>query len=123
MSTKEQMFFNLFEGANTPLTAENKGYQMLQKLGFKQGEGLGKKDHGRTAPLPLVIKNGKFGIKYEELVQERKDTRIKFNEATMNSFQSIKSREYAVKKVKKKLEKLRKFLEGREQDPDDEEVS
>ena len=36
------MFERLEEGMNTKIPADNKGYQLLLKLGFKEGGVLGK---------------------------------------------------------------------------------
>jgi glutamate 5-kinase len=36
------MFERLEEGMNTKITADNKGYKLLLKLGFKEGGALGK---------------------------------------------------------------------------------
>lgn len=38
------MFDKLEEGLSTKIGEENKGFKLLQKLGFKQGERLGKKE-------------------------------------------------------------------------------
>lgn len=32
---------------------------------YREGEGIGKRDHGRKNPLQLIMKNNKFGIDYE----------------------------------------------------------
>jgi len=34
--------------------AENKGSQLLRKMGWKDGEGLGKEAHGITAPIDVT---------------------------------------------------------------------
>ncbi|XP_015794851.1 angiogenic factor with G patch and FHA domains 1 [Tetranychus urticae] len=45
-----------------PLTQENKGFKMLQKLGWKKGSGVGKSASGDTQPVPLVSSEGRTGL-------------------------------------------------------------
>ena len=40
---RQVMFERIEEGLNTKIPKENKGFQLLLKLGFKEGETLGKK--------------------------------------------------------------------------------
>ncbi|XP_067092798.1 G patch domain-containing protein 11 [Osmerus mordax] len=53
------------------LSNENKGFALLQKMGYKAGQGLGKQGAGRVEPIPLNIKMGREGIGMEE-VKKRK---------------------------------------------------
>ncbi|XP_037638958.1 G patch domain-containing protein 11 [Sebastes umbrosus] len=53
------------------LCRENKGFALLQKMGYKAGEGLGKKGAGRVDPIPMNIKTDRGGIGMEE-VKKRK---------------------------------------------------
>lgn len=39
------------------ITCENIGYQMLQKLGWQEGEGLGSEAQGITAPVNKYVYN------------------------------------------------------------------
>ncbi|KAK5908248.1 hypothetical protein CgunFtcFv8_016322 [Champsocephalus gunnari] len=50
---------------------ENKGFAILQKMGYKAGQGLGKAGAGRVDPIPLNIKTDRSGIGMEE-VKKRK---------------------------------------------------
>ncbi|XP_029305983.1 G patch domain-containing protein 11 isoform X2 [Cottoperca gobio] len=50
---------------------ENKGFALLQKMGYKVGQGLGKAGAGRVDPIPLNIKTDRGGIGMEE-VKKRK---------------------------------------------------
>lgn len=49
----------------TSLDASNKGFQMMAKLGYKPGSGLGKGASGRTEPIQLAMKEDKSGIGLE----------------------------------------------------------
>ncbi|MEE6475169.1 hypothetical protein FKM82_010650 [Ascaphus truei] len=56
---------------NVALGSENKGFAMLQKMGYKKGQALGKKGDGIMEPIPLNIKTDRSGIGHEE-VKKRK---------------------------------------------------
>ncbi|XP_078397864.1 G patch domain-containing protein 11 [Cetorhinus maximus] len=47
------------------LGSENKGFALLQKMGYKEGRGLGKSGNGIVEPIPLQIKTGRGGIGHE----------------------------------------------------------
>jgi hypothetical protein len=41
------------EGLQTALSADNKGYQLLQKFGFTEGQGLGRSGTGNKEPIKV----------------------------------------------------------------------
>ena len=43
-----------------------RGFQMLAAMGYQHGQGLGKGQSGRAAPVPVQIKGGKHGLGIEE---------------------------------------------------------
>ncbi|KAJ8248011.1 hypothetical protein GJAV_G00237150 [Gymnothorax javanicus] len=53
------------------ISNENRGFALLQKMGYKAGQGLGKDGGGRVEPIPLNIKTDRGGIGIEE-VKKRK---------------------------------------------------
>jgi hypothetical protein len=54
-----------------PLPADNKGAQLLSKMGFAPGQGLGRNKQGRAEPLPLLLKAGRAGLGVEEGKRQR----------------------------------------------------
>ena len=46
----------LHQTISNPIDKSNRGYKMLQKLGFKEGESLGKGNKGILNPLKPEIK-------------------------------------------------------------------
>nr|XP_020658500.1 G patch domain-containing protein 11 [Pogona vitticeps] len=56
---------------NIALGNENKGFAMLQKMGYRSGQPLGKSGKGITEPIPLNITTGRSGLGHEE-VRKRK---------------------------------------------------
>jgi len=53
---------SLSETAHTTLSAVHIGRLLLRKMGWKDGEGLGKDNAGPTAPLQLDMKKDRKGI-------------------------------------------------------------
>ncbi|KAL0820426.1 hypothetical protein ABMA28_006302 [Loxostege sticticalis] len=47
---------------DTFIEPENKGFKLLEKMGWSKGEGLGKDNQGNTEPIPLVSNEGKVGL-------------------------------------------------------------
>ncbi|XP_075059779.1 G patch domain-containing protein 11 isoform X1 [Mixophyes fleayi] len=56
---------------NEALSNENKGFALLQKMGYKKGQSLGKKGDGIVEPIPLNIKTGRSGIGHEEMKKRK----------------------------------------------------
>ncbi|XP_064475129.1 angiogenic factor with G patch and FHA domains 1-like isoform X1 [Ornithodoros turicata] len=48
------------------LPTENKGFQMLQKMGWKEGEGLGKQNQGTTEPVVVEQRKAHAGLGAED---------------------------------------------------------
>lgn len=46
----------------TFIAPENKGFKLLEKMGWSKGEGLGKDNQGDVEPIPLVSNDGKSGL-------------------------------------------------------------
>ncbi|KAF3708404.1 G patch domain-containing protein 11 Coiled-coil domain-containing protein 75 [Channa argus] len=70
-SYKEQEKESRETALQSSITNENKGFALLQKMGYKAGQGLGKQGAGRVDPIPLNIKTDRGGIGMEE-VKKRK---------------------------------------------------
>ncbi|CAH0590363.1 unnamed protein product [Chrysodeixis includens] len=47
---------------NVSITPDNKGFKLLEKMGWNKGEGLGKDCQGETEPVPLVSNDGTAGL-------------------------------------------------------------
>ncbi|XP_074805107.1 G patch domain-containing protein 11 isoform X1 [Natator depressus] len=55
---------------------ENKGFALLQKMGYKSGQALGKSGEGIVEPIPLNIKTGRGGLGHEELQKRKAEERL-----------------------------------------------
>eukprot|EP00051_Salpingoeca_urceolata_P034942 m.27398 g.27398 ORF g.27398 m.27398 type:complete len:279 (-) comp8532_c0_seq1:61-897(-) len=60
----------------TPLDQSNKGFQLLAKMGFKAGSGLGKRESGRTEPVAVQLKQGRQGLGREALLAARQRVKV-----------------------------------------------
>uniref|UniRef100_A0A8C3IL97 G patch domain-containing protein 11 n=1 Tax=Chrysemys picta bellii TaxID=8478 RepID=A0A8C3IL97_CHRPI len=55
---------------------ENKGFALLQKMGYKSGQALGKSGGGIVEPIPLNIKTGRGGLGHEESQKRKAEERL-----------------------------------------------
>ncbi|XP_016978369.1 G patch domain-containing protein 11 [Drosophila rhopaloa] len=83
----------LQQSLNTPLSAENKGFQLLAKMGYKAGSGLGKQPDARTEPVGITIKSGRGGLGRDAAVAELTLKRQELRRAHLLSKAGIESRE------------------------------
>jgi len=92
---RQVMFERLEEGLNTKIPKENKGFQLLLKLGFKEGETLGKSSRdGLSEPIQVEMKADKHGIEFVQSGKaSRKEKELmvqKYSEELENGFVSSK---------------------------------
>ncbi|XP_050313946.1 G patch domain-containing protein 11 [Anthonomus grandis grandis] len=57
-------------GLSTAICSENKGFRMLEKMGFKTGEGLGKSRIGIKEPIDIKLRQGTSGVGRESHIKE-----------------------------------------------------
>lgn len=70
------MFERLEEGLSTKIGIENKGYQLMLKMGYIEGGKVGKNEAaGLSEPIKVEIKKGKQGIEYVDKEVARKRER------------------------------------------------
>ncbi|KAL0620966.1 G patch domain-containing protein 11 [Plecturocebus cupreus] len=63
-------------GLKNALGCENKGFALLQKMGYKSGQALGKSGGGIVEPIPLNIKTGKSGIGHEASLKRKAEEKL-----------------------------------------------
>ncbi|XP_078000706.1 G patch domain-containing protein 11-like [Glandiceps talaboti] len=110
------------EGLNKELSSSNKGFALLQKMGYKKGMGLGKAESGRSEPVPVEIKTGRGGLgrdtalkrQQEFLAKHREDyqrKRIKQEEEDRGDFRQRMRNKFAERETESDLHKSRKACE------------
>ncbi|ELW63960.1 Coiled-coil domain-containing protein 75 [Tupaia chinensis] len=63
-------------GLKNALGCENKAFALLQKMGYKSSQALGKSGDGIVEPIPLNVKTGKSGIGHETLLKRKAEERL-----------------------------------------------
>eukprot|EP00076_Gallus_gallus_P038926 XP_025004464.1 G patch domain-containing protein 11 isoform X2 [Gallus gallus] len=61
---------------SSALGNENKGFALLQKMGYKSGQALGKSGEGIVEPIPLNIKTGRSGLGHEEFKKRKAEEKL-----------------------------------------------
>lgn len=103
---------------STALPSDNKGFKMMAKFGFKQGDALGKSENARKVPIQINIKDDKGGIghdsekkrKFKELAEkaERDAKRAKEEDVDYREQQRQQLKE---KKLEKDLHSTQRIAE------------
>ncbi|KAL8585400.1 hypothetical protein ACOMHN_063178 [Nucella lapillus] len=106
------------EGLSTAISTNNKGFSLLQKMGYKPGMSLGKKGTGRVEPVPIQLKTDRGGLG-KEAESKRKAAEMQAMRSTMavkrqrverkqkESFVQQMSSQFASKTVGKDLQTSR----------------
>ncbi|TDG42779.1 hypothetical protein AWZ03_010791 [Drosophila navojoa] len=97
----------LQESLNKPIAADNKGFQLLAKMGYKAGSGLGKQADARIEPIGISIKNDRGGLGREaaiaELAAKRQELRLR--KAGIQSVEEISTEAYRRRATQKAEER------------------
>lgn len=106
---------NREKGLQTSLNSNNKGFAMLQKMGYKPGMGIGKQEKGRVEPVSIELKAGRGGLGIEaekkrkvEQITLWRAKRRKDNETRASSFQSRMSDKYSERTAERDLRTAQK---------------
>ncbi|XP_012173875.2 G patch domain-containing protein 11 [Bombus terrestris] len=105
-------------GLSSAITSSNKGYEMIMKMGYKPGQGIGKTGSGRIEPISLEVKLDRQGLGEGIAKKERKKKdnshRDKLDNKSMKDFrdriaqkrteQLLKTDLYKSQKVCQKLD-------------------
>ncbi|KAL1132043.1 hypothetical protein AAG570_011651 [Ranatra chinensis] len=75
----------LKDGLEKPICSDNKGFNLLRKMGFSPGKGLGKSGEGRLEPVPIKLKNDRVGLGRETVIREISQMMASMKEKRMES--------------------------------------
>jgi len=100
------------KGLSTSISANNLGFKMMEKMGYKQGEGLGKKGEGRAEPVPIRLKSNRFGFGKESSDKEKLNARkrlkmivaekkLKFEHIQRQDFRSRMSKKFNLQQTER----------------------
>ncbi|XP_011155556.1 G patch domain-containing protein 11 [Solenopsis invicta] len=91
------------EGLSSAITSANKGFEMLMKMGYKPGQGIGKTQSGMTEPIPVEVKAGREGLgkTLKKNSHKRENTNAKLD--------NIDTRDFRSRIAQEKMEQLQKI--------------
>ncbi|CAH8828868.1 unnamed protein product [Trichobilharzia szidati] len=93
LSKSERELHHLKEGLRKQVGPENKGFNLLSKMGYVPGKGLGKNATGRADPVPIEIPQGREGLGFatekNERLLYRETLRQQMQIACKNEFRDI----------------------------------
>ena len=59
------------EGLSSAITSDNKGFSMLAKMGYKQGDAIGRaSSSGIVEPIPIQVKTNRAGLGREAAIKQ-----------------------------------------------------
>ncbi|XP_073528728.1 G patch domain-containing protein 11 [Phyllobates terribilis] len=97
---------------NEALSKENKGFALLQKMGYKKGQALGKKGDGIVEPIPLNIKTGRSGIGHEEMKKRKAEESLENFRRKIQMTQQAEERAADDFRLRMRSKKEEQKLEG-----------
>ncbi|XP_053975680.1 G patch domain-containing protein 11 [Hylaeus volcanicus] len=103
------------EGLSSAITSTNKGFELLMKMGYKPGHGIGKTESGITEPIGVEVKLNRHGIgkgiKRKEIDSKSSLTSDKLNNKNMKDFRGRIAQKKAEQLLRADLRKSQKVCE------------
>ncbi|KAF5290360.1 hypothetical protein FQA39_LY14743 [Lamprigera yunnana] len=93
------------QGLSTAISEDNKGFQLLQKMGYKSGSGLGKTESGISKPIDIKLKHSNTGLGVESYITEMKDRRRNYKKKVAKECEETFLTTNAEKRVMVRLQK------------------
>ncbi|XP_076018419.1 G patch domain-containing protein 11 [Genypterus blacodes] len=109
---KEQEKESREAALQSSITNQNKGFALLQKMGYKAGQGLGKKGAGRVDPIPLSIKTDRGGIGMEEVKKRKAEEELENYRQKARRKQQHETKSLEDFRVRLRTEKEGQKIEG-----------
>ena len=112
----------LLSGLQKPMEGNSFGMKMLQKMGYQQGEGLGKNGNGIKEPIQVKLKYDKLGIGHEEEQKKEQEAaeyernlriirhQLDFNQMKMN-YQNYIKEKYNIRQLSRDLRQAQQAIE------------
>ncbi|XP_071337251.1 G patch domain-containing protein 11 [Trachinotus anak] len=91
---------------------ENKGFALLQKMGYKAGQGLGKEGAGRVDPIPLNIKTDRGGIGMEEVKKRKAEEELEHYRQKVRAKQQNETKSLEDFRSRVRTEREERKIEG-----------
>lgn len=69
------------EGLNVAISSDNKGFSMLAKMGYKQGDAIGRSNTGIVEPISIQIKNDRGGLGRDAALKQLEEYKVRLRKA------------------------------------------
>ena len=104
------------QGLSTAITSDNKGYQLLKKMGYKEGSKLGNNSpHGLAEPIAIRIHPSRWGLGEEsekkEKVRLKEEVKSKFTRQIQSTYQDHLKHKYYSKRLRSDIDKCQAVCE------------
>ncbi|THD22628.1 Coiled-coil domain-containing protein 75 [Fasciola hepatica] len=101
------------EGLQKQVDPTNKGFNMLVKMGYAPGQGLGKNAEGRSEPVPIEVRSDRSGLGRGMAVRESREIFQRIRQQMMlaerSQFQGVMSTKFRLSRAKRQLEAARRI--------------
>lgn len=111
-SYKEQESESREVALQSSISNENKGFALLQKMGYKAGQGLGKQGAGRVDPIPLNIKTDRGGIGMEEMKKRKAEEELEHYRQKVRAKQQNETKSLEDFRSRVRTEREERKIEG-----------
>lgn len=69
------------EGLSSAITSDNKGFSMLAKMGYKQGDAIGRNSSGGIVePIPIQVKTNRAGLGRDAALKQLQEYKEKLRQ-------------------------------------------
>ncbi|XP_047459356.1 G patch domain-containing protein 11 [Mugil cephalus] len=109
---KEQERESRETALQSSITNENRGFALLQKMGYKAGQGLGKAGVGRVDPIPLNIKTDRGGIGMEEAKKRKAEEELEHYRRKVRAKQQNETKSLEDFRSRVRTEREERKIEG-----------
>ncbi|XKL62669.1 hypothetical protein PGB90_002502 [Kerria lacca] len=102
------------EGLEKPIEQNNKGFALLQKMGYKPGSSIGKRETGRKEPIPIELKTDREGLGRSQMkkeIYEKRKQEISKNSISTNEFRFRLTEKIIQKQIEGDFRKSQKICE------------
>lgn len=89
MGTKQLEQERRDEGLSAAITSENKGFAMMAKMGYKQGQSIGKSATGIVEPIGIQLKTDRGGLGREAALMQLKERRMEIKQQKIQYQKSV----------------------------------
>ncbi|CAM4886496.1 unnamed protein product [Rotaria socialis] len=104
------------QGLSTAITSDNKGFQLLKKMGYKEGSKLGANQvNGLSEPIKINIHPSRSGLgevnEKKEKSRMKEEIKNKFNQQIQSTYQDNLKQRYYFKRVRIDIAKCQSVCE------------